>query len=146
GDDGAGNAEPALAEDDRGVADVRAGQELAEADGFREIRLGQPAPLFHHRAIGPRQHAAEGTRADGEKAEEELAERARRRDLHFFLHNTSICVSLWRLRSSRSLFARMRSRCSPLKSRSASSRMAPGRRRRATIPPIAFPVGAKRSR
>src|SRR4051812_11904050 len=78
GDDGAFQSEPALAEHDGRVADVRAGQELAEADGLGEVRLREPAALLDHRAVSPGQHAAEGARADGEKAEEELPEIARR--------------------------------------------------------------------
>src|SRR5207253_11470784 len=87
-----------LAEHEGGIADVRAGQELAKADRLGEVRLREPATLFHHGAIGPRQDAAERARADGEKAREELGERARRRDLHFFLHNTSVCAALQRSR------------------------------------------------
>ena len=67
------DAEPALAEDDRGIADIRAGQELAKADRLGEVGLRQPAALLHHRAVRPRHHAAERARADGEETEEQLA-------------------------------------------------------------------------
>ena len=78
------HAEPALAEHDRGVADVRAGQELAQADGLGEIGRGNPAPLLDHHAVRPRHHAAEGAPADREETEEQLGERARRAYLHSF--------------------------------------------------------------
>jgi hypothetical protein len=54
------------------AADVRPGQELARADRGSEVLLREPAPLLDHRAIRPRQHAAERACADGEKAEEQL--------------------------------------------------------------------------
>jgi hypothetical protein len=77
----AAHPEPALADHDGRIADVRPRQELAQADRFGEIRLGHPAPLLDHDAVRPRHHAAEGARADREEAEEKLAERFRRRDV-----------------------------------------------------------------
>ena len=64
---------------------------LAQADGLGEIGLGDPAALLHHDAVGPWHHAAEGARADGEEAEEELAERFRRRDVQELLPDDVIC-------------------------------------------------------
>src|SRR3954467_4746948 len=73
GDDRAFQSEPALAEHDRRIADVWAGQELAEANGLGEVRLREPAAFLDHRAVGPGQYAAEGARADREETEEEFA-------------------------------------------------------------------------
>ena len=69
---GAGEAMESASQRDGHVADVGAGQELAQGEQVGELGRRQPAAVVDDHAAGKRQHAAEPEQADPEEAGEHL--------------------------------------------------------------------------
>ena len=68
-------AEPAVADHDRQIADIRAGQKLAESQVFGELLAAQPAALLDQHPLGPGQHAAKTAQRQQREDDEEFAQR-----------------------------------------------------------------------
>ena len=68
-------AKPAVADHDRQIADIRAGQKLTKGQVFGELLTAQPATLLDQHPLGPGQHATEAAQRQQREDDEEFAQR-----------------------------------------------------------------------
>src|SRR5579875_148493 len=74
GGGGAGGTVLALTEAHRKIDDVRAGQELAEAERLGEVLVAHPVASLNERAVRPVDRAAEARQADLHEGDEQIDE------------------------------------------------------------------------